>query len=124
MRKLILSVLVLFVLGNTTYAADKKESASIKEDKIVNTVKDAPAIAMSYVALTEENMQLRLRTAELTNQLDELKSQFDYSQMMHATLANLQQQEILDKVEDTRIQLDYAGMMNVTLLNLSKLTVQ
>ena len=121
MKKLILSVIILFMLGGTTNAADKKQTAlqNSVERKTVYTVKTASALSMSYAALQEENLNLKLQTAELNGKLDELTSKLDYTQMMHTILANLQQQELINTVENAKSQLDYASMMNTTLLNLA-----
>jgi hypothetical protein len=109
------------MLGGTTNAADKKQTAlqNSVERKTVYTVKTASALSMSYAALQEENLNLKLQTAELNGKLDELTSKLDYTQMMHTVLTNLQQQELINTVENAKSQLDYASMMNTTLLNLA-----
>jgi hypothetical protein len=121
MKKILLSVTLLLTLASVSNAADKKQTAlnNAIENKVSFTANTASAAEMNYAAVLEENTKLRIAAAELSTKLDDLSSKLDYSQMMHATISNLQNVTLLNSVENATTQMDYARMMNATLVNLA-----
>ncbi len=123
MKKLMLSVIVIFVLTSTNHAADKKQTA-VKNpgaNEAAFTEKAVSAMVVNYAILQEENQQLKQQATELNNKMEDLKSQLDFNNMMHTTIFNLHQEQLLNETENAKSQLDYASMMSTTLLNLGKL---
>jgi len=112
------------MLVGITNAADKKQTAKkeLVENKAIYAVSSSSISTMNYAAMLEENAKLRIQTSELNNKLDDLVSKLDYTQMMYATLSNLQRVELVSTVEDAQSQMDYVSMMHATLLNLVSLS--
>ena len=121
MKTLITSIAALLLFAGTSNAAETKTNCAAEsvENRMESTSSVSPASSRSFAEIIEENTELQLRVTKMNAATDELKNKLDYTQMMHATISNLQTEVLNDYAENAKNQLDYARMMNTTLVNLA-----
>ncbi len=121
MKTVITSLAALLLFAGTSNAAETKTNSAAEsvENRMESTSSVTLASARSLAAIIEENNELQAQVSKMNAVTDDLKNKLDYTQMMHATISNLQNEVLNEYAENAKNQLDYARMMSATLVNLT-----
>ncbi len=121
MKKVTTSIAALLLSAGISFAAETKTNSAAEsvENRMESTSSVTSASSRSFAEIIEENTALQSQVTKMNAASDDLKNKLDYTQMMHATISNLQNEVLNDYAENAKNQLDYARMMNTTLVNLA-----